>query len=323
MAAQTGGDKEVEDTLDLLSKNEDAMVRYSLASALLPDKKLDVGQKLRLLTNCAKSLEPGLVDEICDCLYQLREEADTEDVMKLIRIMTEGSSYVVPQMIPWVTGEYGRRSFTDIADIIKGWYEKAQGKEKLSWERILGPGLIGNAGSANEVELAKVLSEWSKNPLLRNLVLNTTDYVLRDVHGREEPSDEFLNSCISYLSVIAKDEGISPEEVMKSEERKIWKCGKLLQAIRAEEPQYNFVLARENLRRLKNINAFLGVDWISRIERGRMQPATLLRLLSRSQSEIRSLSEAIEKETSPERRFVLLMQRNDVLMEPRTAGAHG
>lgn len=91
------------------------------------------------------------------------------------------------------------------------------------------------------------------------LLLRIVQCLLSEVRNNQRTSyDDFIEYCLSYLIELARKKGITPEHVMKSEQKNIDKCGALLNTLLSDTPSPNAEIARQNLSLFPKIRSFFG-----------------------------------------------------------------
>lgn len=310
VAAYTDGDTEIIGLLEHLSNIGEDATRLGIIHAIEFDNKIDARIKLRLLSECAETQNQGVHQTIGDCLYGLKDVAEIDDVMNLVLKTMRSAGYYSGGSINWVLGEFGRVKINEIADVVLQELNRTPHQERERWERLTGPDILTDSGRNNLSGLCDILSRWAKEASLRPIVLATSKEMLNQIrHSSNDSTDKVLDCCISYLSEIAAQEGLNPDRIMRSETKKILKCGKLLDAISQEMPEYDFKAARLSLQLFPHIRAFLGDDWILQIERGQKTAGGLLFLLSSCDEDgIKQIQKQIQNEKDDQRKQLLRLQ---------------
>lgn len=309
------GDNKVIEIFRQLSQSDNDILKINVVNALHYDKAIDTKSKLELLSNYAETTHPKIQEIIGYCLYEVRAEADINVVMDIVFKIIRNSSDGVGGSIVWVLSECGKSRLEEMAEIVSRWVMNATEDEKLRWELFLGPVILTELGSENRTELVRVLSQWTNDSKLRQLILSTIGELLRDLNIRGDGRiDEVLDNCMSCLSSIAMQERLDPEKIMKSETQKILKCGKLLQSLEAGKPDYDFDTARQNLKNFSNLRKFVGEEWVSRVEKKQERSGELLFLLSSyNDSDINNLPTQIQQESDTNKKFQMtLTLRNNL-----------
>ena len=161
------------------------------------------------------------------------------------------------------------------------------------------PKLLLSISSDDKMLLLNRLKEWISDQSLEPLVIKTVRLFLAENRDKlgcyDSPTSEgeaLLDSCIEIIKKMAIKKNLNPEHFMKKEERKIFQCAALLEAIDGV-PQVDLHKVLNNLNKFPKLKS-LSEEWIKENFRN-IKTHPLILLLSNSLTNLEEYKARIEE----------------------------
>ncbi|MEM2057672.1 MAG: hypothetical protein QXO76_05435 [Thermoproteota archaeon] len=263
--------------------------------------------KISILAVCTESNDTRVHQRVIRSIIGLKQEVETSFLVKLALSVIDKHIYDinVTDYVDVLENLVPKQSNETYDEVIK-WVKNKPPNERIRIERLILPHILATIGKSSPELLLNYMKEHVDDTKLILRVIHRLLGRLHDEHT--ESCGEFINDCLEYLVETAKRNGITPENIIKAEQKKIDKCGALLNALLSEKPSPDVEIAKQNVQLFPNIKSFLGESLFQTDQN------TLLTLLSAEDLvNFSSLREQIQQIEDEKKHKILLWHLSAVI----------